>query len=226
MGVAFLQKALGRTDDVVTSVVDDIERAVKRADTVIRGLLDFASFKQLNLTTENLNTAVNQALMLVRHECTKAKVDVVHELAEGLPPVAIDRNKIEQVLINAFVNACHAMPSGGTLTVRTRAQSLAERGNGIGHRTEDAFNIGETAVVLEVDDSGTGIPEDKLSKVFDPFFTTKLPGQGTGLGLSVCKSIIEMHKGLISIGNRPEGGARLRVLLHAADADPAASATR
>ena len=124
----------------------------------------------------------------------------------------LDRNKIEQVFLNLFMNAIHAMPRGGTLTARTNKRQL----------TEDDFNgcltkpmqcqIGETVVVADVEDTGEGIPEDRLAKVFDPFFTTKPTGQGTGLGLTVVSKIIDLHSGLIDISNRKEGGVRARVM--------------
>ncbi|MBI4341032.1 MAG: CHASE domain-containing protein [Candidatus Omnitrophica bacterium] len=219
MGTAFLQKQLGGADELVTSVVGDIDKAVKRADTIIRGLLDFAAFKELRQTTEAVNGVVEQALLLVKHELNKANVTVVTSLAPEVPSVAMDRTKIEQVLVNLFANAAHAMSgSGGTLTVRTFVKPLTQVGMGVGQRSTDQFKVGEAAVVIEVDDTGKGIPPELLVKVFDPFFTTKPPGQGTGLGLSVTRSIIELHRGMIDLRNRPEGGVRATIMLHLTEA--------
>jgi signal transduction histidine kinase len=108
------------------------------------------------------------------------------------------------------MNAIHAMSTGGTLTVRTRLRPIVgDEAPGIA----DRFKRGELAVVAEVDDTGSGIPPEKVAKVWDPFFTTKGTGRGTGLGLTVTRKIVELHGGAITIGNRLEGGARVTLYL-------------
>ncbi|MFQ5550902.1 MAG: sensor histidine kinase, partial [Gemmatimonadales bacterium] len=81
--------------------------------------------------------------------------------------------------------------------------------------SNDGLPTAEQSVILEVDDTGTGIPEDKLTKIFDPFFTTKPTGKGTGLGLSVCWQIVEMHGATIDFTNRAGGGVRARIIFSA-----------
>ncbi len=122
---------------------------------------------------------------------------------------------MEQVFVNIFLNAIQAMPEGGTLTIITYAKQLTEVGHNVGSRKADDFSIGETVVMAEVEDTGTGIPKNQLSEVFDPFFTTKSTGKGTGLGLTVTKKIIDLHRGMINIGNRKEGGTRVTTMLKA-----------
>ena len=192
----------------VSLILNDMNDALKRADAIILGLLDFSVPRALDLHAENLSGIVEQSLSLVRHELTHNPVKLVRELADNLPPVHVDKQKIKQVLVNILTNAVHAMPQGGTLTVRTYLKQLseAEAGHDAGWRLADRFRVGETVVICETLDTGTGIPTEKLVKIFDPFFTTKATGKGTGLGLTVTKKIVELHGGTIDIRNRAEGG--------------------
>jgi signal transduction histidine kinase len=211
MGVAYLTRQMANGDPNVPMVLGEMDLAVRRADTVIRGLLDFSAPSELHLNTEDLNAVIDQALLLVKHELDTAHVTVVKELS-SLPPINLDGNKIQQVFINLFMNAAHAMPSGGTLTVRTCVKPKAALEERLGLKDAARFARSAALIVAEVEDTGTGIPEEKLQKVFDPFFTTKPTGKGTGLGLTVTKKIVELHEGLINVRNRPEGGARVTVI--------------
>ena len=201
-------------------VLTDMRNAIHRADTIIRGLLEFSASYQPDVKDEDLNTLLESSLAMVKYEMSKHPITVAKVLAEKLPPLKLDRTKIQQVFINVFMNAIHSMPEGGTLTVGTYIKRLAEIKYDVGDRTSGHFRIGdtvefkvgETAVVAEVEDTGAGIPEDKLSKIFDPFFTTKPTGKGTGLGLTVVKKIVELHGGTIDIRNRPEGGVKVTII--------------
>jgi signal transduction histidine kinase len=133
-------------------------------------------------------------------------VAVVTNFAGRLPPCRLDRDKIKQVLLNVFVNAAHAMAHGGTLTVTTRCHQLVADEQPNGQRSGTPFRAGDLVFIIEITDTGTGIPAEQLSRVFDPYFTTKPTGKGTGLGLTVTKAIVDLHGGRISITNRPEGG--------------------
>ena len=104
---------------------------------------------------------------------------------------------MEHVLVNLFTNAAHAMSDGGTLTVRSSLQAAT-----------DASIALDPQIILEVEDTGPGIPQEQLPNIFEPFHTTKPPGQGTGLGLAIVHRIIQIHGGSVTLGNRPEGGAR------------------
>jgi signal transduction histidine kinase len=212
MGVSYLTERLATREQDVTTVLLDIDEGVTRADQVIRGLLDFSASKTLETSPQDVNKLIERSLVLVKHELVKSHVTPVTRLASGLPPLPMDHNKIEQVFVNVLMNAIHAMPEGGTLTVTTYAKSLLERGHLVGQRVTDRFQVGETAVVADIEDTGPGIPEAQLTKIFDPFFTTKPPGQGTGLGLAVTQSIMDMHGGAVLVRNRPEGGAAFTLM--------------
>lgn len=222
-GAEYLSKHLAGSgalpQEEMASVVKDIEDSVNRADGVVRGLLDFSTAEQFQLAVSPLNPVIEQALSFVKHELEGHRVTVAAELDGELPLVRIDPQKIQQVFVNLFMNAIQAMPSGGTLTVRTRAKPLDTIAEGIGRRRSDQFKVGETAVVADVLDTGPGILEYELGRLFTPFFTTKQPGKGTGLGLTVSKKIIELHGGLIEIRNQPEGGVAATLMLHACQAE-------
>jgi signal transduction histidine kinase len=212
-----LSEHFSSEDEEMSCVVSELKNAVHRAETIVRDMLDYSAAKELTLEQIALDSLITQTLRIVRYEFTKTKVNVVTRFAEGLPTFPLDASKIQQVLINVFVNACHAMPDGGTLDIATSQRVLEAdepEVDGSGTRTVP-FRRGEKLAVIEISDTGTGIPEDTLRNIFDPFFTTKARGAGTGLGLSVVKKIIELHGGRISIANIPDGGARVTILLRA-----------
>jgi PAS domain S-box-containing protein len=193
-----------------------MREAVLRADSIIRGLVDFSADRRLDASPQNFNAMIERALLLVKHELISAHVNAETQLSPDLPPVRLDPTKIQQVFVNLFMNAIHAMSEGGILRVRTFTRRIGEdEPAGLAGR----FAAGTCAVVAEVDDTGHGIPVDKLAKVWDPFFTTKGTGRGTGLGLTVTRKIVELHGGAIRIANRPEGGARVTVVLTPAGSD-------
>jgi signal transduction histidine kinase len=206
------QRMAGAHDAVLDGVIGDMRLAAKRADAIIRGLLDFSHSDALELQPQDLNALVEKALLLVRHHLVSNRIKLQTDLDPGLPPLALDGVKIEQVLVNLFTNAIDAMPKGGGLTVKTSTQKLTQTQRDPGSREAGHFYAGDTVVVVEVEDSGEGIAPEALHKIFDPFFTTKTTGKGTGLGLTIVKRILDLHSATIEIGNRPAGGARCRLM--------------
>ncbi|HUE40034.1 MAG TPA: PAS domain S-box protein [Candidatus Binatia bacterium] len=200
-------------DPVQGEVLREMEYAVSRADRILGGLLDFSAPRSLELHFESLNAVIDQALLLVKHELDRGRVNLVRELTTDLPLAWLDKRKIEQVFINVFLNSIQAMPKGGTLTVKTWARPAAEVGLTAGSRTSRVLKRAGPVVVAEVDDTGSGIPEELLRKIFEPFFTTKPTKKGTGLGLTVAKAIVEMHGGMVSISNRARGGVQVLITL-------------
>ena len=211
--IDYLADAIPSPDENAITALKDAREAVTRADSVIRGLLDFSTATELSPTTQDVNEVLRRALQLVRHALTKAHVLAVEDLGDGLPEAMLDRNKIEQVFVNLMINAIDAMPSGGTLILRSRRDRMTEVGREVGVRKTDQFQVGQSIIVVEVEDTGTGIDENVRARLFDPFFTTKPPGKGTGLGLAVCKSIVALHGGTIRIENKAGGeGTRATVV--------------
>lgn len=150
-------------------VLQEMKEAITRADSITRGLLDFAASKQLAVKPEDFNQLITDTLKMVRHELNKNRIELVKDMAVMLPKVAVDKTQIQQVFVNIFVNAAHAMPDGGTLTVRTFAKQMTETTHSEGSRSSAHLWVGDIAVVAEVEDTGSGIPEEHLAKIFDPF---------------------------------------------------------
>jgi len=208
-GTRYLAEHVPIEDEDVRTLLDDMLYAVERADSVITGLLDFSAPRELNPKPTDLNQLVEQSAKMVKHELDKAQVSFHTDLAETVPELSLDGFKIQQVLVNVLTNAAHATPKGGKIVARTYlADESAFEGQSDG---AGAPEVARSMVILEVDDTGTGIPIEQLMKLYDPFFTTKPTGKGTGLGLSVTRQIVDMHGGKIDIRNRDKGGARVTV---------------
>jgi len=212
LGVDYLKKKIQPGDEKLSTTLKHMEDAIHRADGIVTGLLNFASLSKLDIARENLNSAVENSLRLVKIQLDQHRIQIISDLGEDIPDVKIDKNRIEQVFVNLFRNAINAMREEGGLTVRTYAKELTEPGNDVGRRRGDLFELGETVVIAEIEDNGPGIPKDILDKIFDPFFTTRRSNGGTGLGLSIVRNIIKMHNGKIEIENRKEGGVKISVI--------------
>ncbi|MGW8228623.1 MAG: transporter substrate-binding domain-containing protein [Gammaproteobacteria bacterium] len=210
MGADFLSQEIAK-DEVTGGVIKDIDDAVHRADTVIRGLLDFSRDKKLELATGSINEVIESSLQLVGHEMRQRQIDVRINLADNLPSLELDTNKLQQVFINLFMNAAHAIEREGMLEVTSRLKTLKNQAD-LSRDRENRFKAGETVLWIEVKDNGPGIIQQDSSRIFDPFYTTKPVGEGTGLGLSVSRNIINLHHGSIDIQNRREGGASVVIM--------------
>jgi len=215
MGINYLNKRVGAHDENSAQVLKEMREAIDRADTITRGLLDFSASRQLAVKAEDFNALIDETLRLVRHELTKCEIVLDKDWAEPLPSVRVDKRQIQQVFVNIFMNAIHAMPKGGTLKVRTYSKQLTETTHFEGSRKADHFWVGDMAIIAEVEDTGAGIPDEHLAKIFDPFFTTKPTGVGTGLGLPVSRKIIELHGGNLDVRNLRGGGVRVTIMLKA-----------
>jgi PAS domain S-box-containing protein len=212
-GVNYLEKKIAPKDKDISETLDMIKNSIKRADKVIRGLLDFSKATTLHLHPENINSILENALILIKNQPGFKNIEIVKDLKADIPGISVDKNKIEQVCINILLNAAQAMHEGGKIIIRSYDKILKEAVKGPGERDENHFKAGERAVIIEFEDTGVGIPEESINKIFDPFFTTKSPRGGTGLGLSVSLSIINMHKGLIYAQSQVGKGTKITVIL-------------
>jgi two-component system, LuxR family, sensor kinase FixL len=205
LGLDYLEASLEH-DPVATEVRHDMLHAVLRADTVVRGLLDFSRERTLDLRPQAINRILEESLKLVRHELTQRNIKLETALSEGLPDRRFDTDKMQQVFLNIFMNAMHAMEHGGVLRVSSALIEVDDADLG-SHAQDAGFSAGDRLIRIVIEDSGPGIKPEDLSKLFDPYFTTKRQGEGTGLGLSVTRNIVTLHEGSIDLDNRGGGGA-------------------
>ena len=194
LSVQLLKRQHALTDAVRTRI-DMVERECQRAAQIIRELLVFARRKAPERRRVDLNEVVRATLKLQAPEFDLSRIRVVTDL-DPLPKIWADAHQLQQVLLNLFSNAIHAMKStgrDGVLTVRSA-----------GH---------DSGISIVVEDNGPGIRPEHLGQVFDPFFTTKGVGEGTGLGLSLSIGIVEAHGGRMSVENVLSAGARFTIRL-------------
>ena len=187
----YLARVVPPTERDGAIMIQDLRDAVERANRVINEMLDFARPGALLLQPEDFHSVAERALGFVKLEISRKQINVVREWGEPAPRLSLDRNKMEQVLVNVLLNAVQATPERRTITLRTRSDA--------------------SGFIAELDDDGAGISAAHQARLFEPFFTTKPVGQGTGLGLSVARQIIQLHGGTLRLTNRPEGGARVTI---------------
>jgi two-component system cell cycle sensor histidine kinase/response regulator CckA len=193
-----------------------IKQNANRAANLVRQLLAFS--RQQTLQPRVLN--ITDILYELRHLIERLigehiDLEVVHGRDLGL--VRVDQGQFEQVIINLAVNARDAMPRGGTLTIRT-ANVHQERQLRRGHESMPADDY----VLVEMTDTGIGIPKENLARIFDPFFSTKQVGSGTGLGLSTVYGIVKQTGGFVFVSSAPGQGAVFQIYLpHCEPADAA-----
>ena len=210
-GVAYLEQIIPPEAKEQHETLSMIKESTQRADKIVFSLLDFSRAAKLELHPERIGPILENSLSLVKTELKN--IEVIREIQEDMPKVLADKNKLTQVFINLFINAVHAMPEGGEITIRSFVKKLDKTRNSADKRLDDSFETGEKVVIVEIEDMGTGISEENLKRIFDPFFTTKGAGKGTGLGLSVSQNIIIMHKGLIEVKSQVGKGTRVIITL-------------
>ena len=185
--------------------LDLIIKETKRSAAIIRRLLDFAREKAPEKKFTDLNRLIEDTVRIVEKPAHLRDIHIELVLERNLPPVWIDANMIEQVIMNMVVNAQQAIEGEGSVTVRTRQVLRPKRSE----PNDKAVPMVEVSII----DSGCGIPEADMKKIFDPFFSSKEVGKGTGLGLSVSHGIVEAHGGLIEVESTVGRGTTFRVYL-------------
>jgi len=213
MATDFLLNAHKPTDPSFKDIIQ-IKQNANRAAALVRQLLAFSRKQTLRPQMLDLRETVNDLGMLLKRLIgEKVTLQVVD--GRDLWPVKVDLSQFEQVIVNLAVNARDAMPEGGKLAVRTSNVTAAECTR-FGYKGMPAADY----VLVEVTDTGTGIPPEIIDKIFEPFFSTKEVGKGTGLGLSTVYGIVKQTGGFIYVDSQP-GSTAFRIFLprHSPGAD-------
>jgi signal transduction histidine kinase len=187
-------------------LADKVIRGLRQLGELNEDLLTLGRRGQLRLAPTDLNAVVRGALSTLREPPPSLRLEV--SLAPDLPPVAGASAQLSRVVANLVANARDAMRDEGRLVVRTA----------VGEASRGALPAGTTrCAVLEVADSGCGIPPDELERIFEPFYTTKAgtPGRGSGLGLCIVQAIVTDHRGTVDVASEPGKGATFTVRLPA-----------
>ncbi len=194
-------------DDPKREVIEEILSQLGRLDKTVKDLLSYARPASPEPIPCNPNDLVERALFFIRQQVRNSQVAIVTDYGENLPQVNVDRQQIQQVVLNIALNAVQAMPDEGTLTVKTR--TISHQSSAV---SEGSVPVHEyDCVEVAISDTGKGIPPEDHKKIFQPFFTTN--HRGTGLGLPICQRIVEEHAGLIYIESELGNGTTVTVRL-------------
>ena len=205
-----LQSILGFTELLIETEqvqqnrrdLEQIRAEAVRAGKIVRNLLAFVRRSSSERALHNMNDLARSTVALRAYEFSTANITLDEQYADALPPVWVNREEIQQIVLNLLLNAEHAIRATdrpGTIRLRTRPSDDTE------------------SVIFEIADEGPGVPHAVASRIFEPFFTTKQMGEGTGLGLSVSLGIAEAHGGSLTL-LPTERGARFALTLPMASA--------
>jgi len=170
-----------------------IRDGLHRIERTIQNLLDFSRAREMKLEPTSINHNIRHVLEMTSYQLRRGNIDVQLELNPENPSLLADHFQMEQLFLNLILNAIRAMPEGGKLIIRTR--------------------VDQGDLVVEVEDSGEGVPQEILDKIFNPFFTTREIGEGTGLGLTVSDTIVRSHGGFFEVESEVGRGSIFRFRL-------------
>ena len=198
LGHLELLRATGAFPKALRRDMQRIYREADRAAKIVRNLLVFAGSRRLVRRRTSLNATVSRVLSLRAPAFRAANIDVVRHHSDALPRITADPLLLQQALLNIVLNAEHAIgPDGGRIETTTFVRE----------------EVGTSYAVIQIRDTGPGIPPEAMPRLFEPFYTTKEVGKGTGLGLAITYGIIQEHGGQITAANHADGGAVFTVQL-------------
>jgi len=184
-------------DEILKTMAQEIDSHVDRASKIINHMREFGRKSGVKKEQVRVNEAINRSLDIFIQQLKLREIEVVKDLAEDLPPVLADSNRLEQVFVNLLINA------------RDAIEEKWKNGDYKGEKKRISLrsSLRDGSVIIEIKDTGVGIPKSRLEKVFEPFFTTKEVGRGTGLGLSISYGIVQDYGGTIEVETQEGEGS-------------------
>jgi C4-dicarboxylate-specific signal transduction histidine kinase/CheY-like chemotaxis protein len=196
----FVRQKISGNHPEFSDIWEDIQIIISQSERANKLTQNLLGFSRMNKSEENfidVSSLIDQVLSFLTYKLIKVNIEIIREYELNLPEVFADPNKLEQVFLNLIVNAFHAMPHGGKIKITAKLMR----------------NRGEDFLKIDFADTGCGIPEENLKKIFDPFFTTKERGIGTGLGLFICRRIIENYHGSVELTSKVGEGTTFTIKL-------------
>ncbi|MFC1557938.1 PAS domain-containing sensor histidine kinase [candidate division KSB1 bacterium] len=192
---AYAEKLSEKLDnkDFLNNFRDIILSEVTRLNNLVNDLLRFSRKESLNIEKAAVNDIIKQVLSILHEKIDKKNITIQNSNENSIE-IYCDREKMIQVFINIINNAVEAVKAGGTVTI-----------------TQRLTNNGTDKIIIDIIDTGKGIPPDNFDKLFEPFFSTK--SKGTGLGLAICNKIVKMHNGAINVESKEGEGSHFSIIL-------------
>jgi signal transduction histidine kinase len=164
-------------------LANEIRTSTTRISELVKAIKEYSYMDQASVQEVDIHNALDNTLLILKYKLRKKNITVTRDYAESLPQIKAYGSELNQVWTNLIVNAVDAMSEGGKLKVRTKREP--------------------TDIMVEIRDTGVGIPPSVRSRIFEPFFTTKTVGEGTGLGLDTVARIVRKHRGNVRFESRP-----------------------
>jgi len=199
MGIESLSSDSMEKHGIIGASIQKIKESVDRANNIIIDLLKFSRAYEPQFKSVNAHELLDETVSLIKNQADLSNVKISRNFPEKDIQIKADHTMLRQAFFNLCINAIDAMPNGGELSLSMHPEQKS--GNG------------KSGVIIEIADTGKGIPKEKLSKIFDLFFTTKESGKGTGLGLSIVHLILERHEGAIHVETEVNKGTKFIIRL-------------
>lgn len=198
------EQLLSHVDEKGHASIEIVLNEIDRMAGLVKNLLEFSRRNNAQISTVDVRIELLNSVEFIGYYLRQRNVTVITRLTESVPMIHADRQQLRQLFLNLLTNASDAMSNGGTIMIEATGDHLKE----------------EPAVTIAFTDTGEGISQEKLDKIWEPFYTTKPEGRGTGLGMGICRRIVEEHDGTISVTSELGRGTTVRIVLPASNTAP------